>query len=686
MNATVKKLEELAGNVWWSWNSDALELFRALNPIVFENSGNNPLAALKAPSGGVLNGPRFNEQLDRVYGRFRDYMDAAGPRSEMPPVLYFCMEYGIHESLPIYSGGLGILAGDHVKATSDLGLPFTAIGLLVKEGYLTQRFDESGWQQDNHTALSVADSPLRQVMDSDGNALTTTVPIGSETVTVGAWKLAVGRSTLYLLDTDLPQNSPDARRITSRLYEDGVSLRIQQEMVLGIAGVKMARALDIPSSVYHLNEGHCSFVTLELLRERLEAGDTLDEAESCVQANTVFTTHTPVPAGHDRFERPLFEQAMGRYVAEFGIPIDKILSFGLASADSGDGAFNMTVLGLRLSRFANGVSELNGEVARAQWHHLFEVEDIDDVPIDHITNGIHIPTWIAPESKRFVEEACGTLNHRRTEESYWSALSAVSDEAIWELRTALRRRLVDFAYKKTGRGTLPQTCRLDPEVLTIGFARRMAPYKRAVLIFSDLDRARAMFANSERPIQLLFAGKAHPRNDLGKSYIQRIVEVSRMPEFSGKVVFLENYDMEVGRMLVSGCDVWLNNPRRPMEASGTSGQKVGAHGGLNLSVLDGWWPEGYSGANGWTIGVGSSPAVLQPEIQDASDATELYRVLEQEVLPAFYDRDEHGLPRRWIGMIRDALQTLPAKFSALRMVEDYIAKAYSEVEVVAQRP
>jgi alpha-glucan phosphorylase-like protein len=433
--------------------------------------------------------------------------------------------------------------------------------------------------------------------------------------------------------------------------------------------------------VYHLNEGHCSFVCLELLRERLAAGDSPEDAASWVRAQTVFTTHTPVPAGHDRFERPLFEDAMAGFVEELGLPMDDLLALGIAGVNGSDQTFNMTILGLRLSRWANGVSKLNGEVARAQWHHLYDVPNADDVPIAHITNGIHIPTWIAPDARRFVEEACGTLNSRRSEESYWLALSGVTDEAFWELRTTLRRRLVEFAYRKASAASLPQICTLDPEALTIGFARRMAPYKRAVLIFSDLDRAKALFTNPDRPLQLVFAGKAHPKNDLGKSFVQRIVEVSRMPEFVGKVVFLEDYDMQIGRMLVSGCDVWLNNPRRPMEASGTSGQKVGVHGGLNLSIRDGWWAEGYTGLHGWAIGDGRSDQSLDAVLQDSADAASLYDLLESDVVPMFYDRDRNGIPRRWITRIRNAMQTLPARFSAMRMVDDYVRLAYAPEEV-----
>lgn len=677
MDAQSSKLNELARNAWWSWNSDALDLFRALNPTVFDRTSNNPYAALRTASPAVLNGPRFNEQLDRVYSRFRDYMDADGPRADAPPVTYFCMEYGIHESLPIYSGGLGILAGDHVKAASDLGLPFTAFGLFVKEGYLTQRFDAHGWQQDHFHVLSAEASPLTRVVDRDGSPVTVTIPIGGDNVAVSAWKLEVGRSILYLLDTDLPVNSPESRSITARLYDDGVSLRIQQEMVLGIAGVRMARALGVDSQVFHLNEGHCSFVTLELLRERIAAGEGFDEAQDWVRGRTVFTTHTPVPAGHDRFERPLVEVAMGRYIDDLGIGLEEALALGRAPQPHPDQSFNMTILGLRLSRSANGVSALNGHVARDQWKHLFDLPSTDEVPIGHITNGIHIPTWIAPEAKRFVEEACGTLNARRAEEAYWSALGGATDEALWELRTLLRRRLVEFAYRKSAASSLPQNCKLDPEALTIGFARRMAPYKRAVLIFSDLDRAKALFANSQRPIQIVFAGKAHPRNDHGKSFVQRIVEVSRMPEFSGKVIFLENYDMEIGRMLVSGADVWLNNPRKPMEASGTSGQKIGVHGGLNLSILDGWWPEGYDGHNGWAIDGGAAGSEAE---MDSVDAAALYDMLESLVIPTFFDRNARGIPVKWTAMMRNAMQTLPARFSAMRMVDDYIADAYAPME------
>jgi starch phosphorylase/maltose phosphorylase len=439
----------------------------------------------------------------------------------------------------------------------------------------------------------------------------------------------------------------------------------------------MLRALDVPVSVYHLNEGHCSFVALELLRERIAAGASKIDAEEAVRACTVFTTHTPVPAGHDRFDVALFESTLSAFAGAFGWPIADLLAYGQETAGGFD-LFNMTVLGLRLSRSANGVSKLNGEVARAQWLGLYPGLSVDEVPIGHVTNGIHIPTWIAPAARKLVEEQCGPLDTRRSETSYWEPLRSLEDEAIWELRTRLRRDLVAFAYDRVSRGTLPQAFGLDPEALTIGFARRLAPYKRAILIFSDLERAARIFGDIDRPVQIIFAGKSHPNNDIGKSFIRQIIEVGRLPAFSGRIVFLENYDMEVGRMLVSGCDVWLNNPRRPMEASGTSGQKIAVHGGLNLSILDGWWPEGYNTRNGWAIGSRSDSAVSLPEEQDPIDADHLYGVLENEVLPTFFDRDERGVPRGWIERVREAMTGLPPQFSATRMVRQYADSIYAK--------
>ncbi|MGD8414336.1 MAG: alpha-glucan family phosphorylase [Candidatus Latescibacterota bacterium] len=676
MTETLKKLEELAHNVWWSWNPDVLELFRDLNPRAFRDDGNNPVAALRTPHKAILNGPEFRERVNEVYARFRSYMDSPGELSDRDPVAYFCMEFGIHESMPMYSGGLGILAGDHIKSASDLGLPLTGIGLLVKEGYLFQQFDASGWQQSLNPVLSLDHTPLRLVTNGDGSPLTVTVDIADEQVDVCAWSLQVGRCTLYYLDTDLTTNSPDARRITKRLYDDGPPIRIRQEMVLGIAGVRLLRALGLDASVYHLNEGHCSLVTLELLREQMDSGQTISEAEGWVRKHVVFTTHTPVPAGHDRFEPILLDETMPQFATSLGFSIDDMAAYGREHPGDPDGLFNLTILGLRLSRSANGVSSLNGEVSRAQWHRLFMNGSANDVPIGHITNGIHIPTWISPDARRFIEKVCGPLDLRRSNPEYWAPLGDLPDDALWELRTRLRRELVYFATDRISRGTLPQTCNLDPEALTIGFARRLAPYKRALLIFSDFERAARLFGDSDRPIQLIMSGKAHPHNDTGKAFIRRIAEVGREAGLRGRVVFLENYDIEIGRMLVSGCDVWLNNPRRPKEASGTSGQKIGVHGGLNLSILDGWWPEGYNGNNGWAIGDGSSMLAASDEEQDAIDAALLYDTLEQQVVPAFYERNEDGLPLQWTARMREALTGLPAPFSATRMVRQYADELY----------
>jgi starch phosphorylase len=677
MTTTQRKLEELAQNMWWSWNPDAVALFRELNPTIFRESGNNPFAALRLASGGILNGPDFGDRLERVYDSYRSYMQEPGQLADRDPVAYFCMEYGIHESMPMYSGGLGILAGDHIKSASDLGLPFTGVGLFVKEGYLLQKFDSTGWQQSLNPELDSDLTALRQVTLDDGSALTVTVEIAEDMVHVAAWKLSVGRSTLYYLDTDLPENSPSNRRITKRLYDDGDEIRIRQEVVLGIAGIRLLRALETQVSVFHLNEGHCSFVALELLREQIAGGAIRSEAEDWVRDHVVFTTHTPVPAGHDRFKPFLFESVLSGFAGSLGLSVNELAAYGREHPSDANDSFNMTILGLQLSRSANGVSRLNGEVARAQWLSIFPDKAVKDVPIGHVTNGIHVPTWFSPTARKVVEESCGPIGLDRSNADYWAPLRDLSDEALWEMRTQLRRELVSFAYAHVARGTLTQSVALDPEALTIGFARRLAPYKRAVLIFSDIERIASLVGDVDRPVQLIFSGKAHPKNDTGKSFIRQIAEIGRSPAFNGRVIFLENYSMEVGRMLVSGCDVWLNNPRRPMEASGTSGQKIAMHGGLNLSILDGWWPEGYNKTNGWAIGDRSDAEVALPEHQDPIDAANLYEVLSQNVIPSFYDRDESGIPKAWTSMMREAMTGLTAPFSATRMVREYADEIYS---------
>jgi alpha-glucan phosphorylase-like protein len=672
---TRDKLESLAANLWWTWNPEARDLFRRLNPDAFQAAHHAPLPALRQADPALLDDDRFVDDVSAVYDTFQAYMDTP-TRADAPRTAYFCMEYGLHESMPSYSGGLGVLAGDHTKATSDLGLPFVAIGLFLKNGYFKQSFDENGQQFDTHPGIDPNDHPLRLVTDDDGTPVTVTVHLGDQPLVLKAWRLDVGRTPLYLLDADLDENPVDLRTLTHNLYQGGNHIRLQQEIVLGIGGVRLMRALDLDADVYHLNEGHCAFLTLELMRERMDAGEPRKAAERWVREHCVFTTHTPVPAGHDRFNPGRTLGQMTTFRDQLGLSDRDFMAYGRVDPDDDGESFTMTVLGLKMSRAANGVSRLNGEVARTQWKALYPDRPVDEVPIGHITNGIHLPTWTAPHARAFLEQRLGDWLARRQEPDFWKdAIANIPDSDLWQYRSTLRGLLLDFVADYVARQSLPQTVDLAPEALTIGFARRFATYKRAPLIFSDLERAERIFANADRPVQILFAGKAHPEDEGGKGYIRTIFEMSQRPAFKGKVVFLENYSMEIGRMLVSGCDVWLNNPRRPMEASGTSGQKIAAHGGLNVSILDGWWPEGYDGSNGWTIGDGT----VYPDVgkQDAEDATALYAVLENEVIPAFYDRDPEGLPRGWISRMRRAMQTLPATFSAVRMVSDYVEEMYT---------
>lgn len=673
------QLNELSRNLWWSWNPDALTLFKRLNPDAFAASGNNPIVALKHARQVELEDPYVIEQIDSVYRKFRRYMDEPGGREDAPSVSYFCMEYGLHESMPLYSGGLGILAGDHTKAASDVGLRFTAVGLFIREGYFRQYFDSDGMQHDDYPAIDVTQHPVEPVLDQNGQPIVVTVHSGDDPIHIRAFRIEIGKTKLYLLDTDFASNPYRFRFLTRRLYQGDRKTRIQQEIILGIGGARMLHEIGIRSDVYHLNEGHCAFLTLELMREHVEKGASFDEAREKVRAQSVFTTHTPVPAGHDRFSPELFMSCMHTFRDSLRISDHQLMSLGRVNPDDPSEEFTMTVLGLRLARAANGVSKLNGKVARRQWHHMYPDRPAEEVPISHITNGIHLPTWASPASRTFLRVNLGSWTNDREKQSTWDRIDQVSDQAIWEYRRKLRQNLIDFVNRKVAQQSLPQKSLLNPRALTIGFARRFATYKRAPLLFSDIERVANLFSKYERNIQVIYAGKAHPQDEGGKEFIRTIYELSQQSQFKGRLIFLENYNMEIGRMLVSGCDVWLNNPRRPYEASGTSGQKIALHGGLNLSILDGWWPEGYdNGTNGWAIGTDASHEYMDPAEQDAIDAELLYQVLENEVLPLFNKRGPEGLPNDWIQMIRSSIRSLTYQFSAHRMITDYIDQMYTE--------
>ena len=679
---TREKVTALAKNLWWSWNPEVLDLFQRLNPERFRAAGNNPVASLADPDAAVLEDSRFMEDVDEAYQAFQGYMDRAPRYEDAPRVSYFCMEFGLHESLPLYSGGLGILAGDHAKAASDLGLPFTAIGLFLREGYFRQHFDKSGWQQADFPQLDPEVHPLTLVRNEEGEVLTVTVHLEDQPLVLQAWRVELGRTTLYLLDSDLEVNPPELRSVTRRLYQGGPERRLQQEIVLGIGGMRLLRALGVETDVYHMNEGHCAFLTLELLREHVEAGAAPEAAAEWVRDQCVFTTHTPVIAGHDRFRPDLVTTQMRYFLEQSHLSDAEFMGYGRVNPGNADEPFCMTVLGLKMARKANGVSRLNGQVVREQWQMMYPEASSAEVPIGHVTNGIHLPTWTTPHARAMINARFGDWLSNRDDPAFWEQVDRLTDEQLWQYRSTLRGILLDFVRKHVERQSLPQKFNLDPDALTIGFARRFATYKRAPLLFQDTERAIRLFSQADRPLQVIYAGKAHPEDEGGKQFIQRIYEMSQHPAIDGRVVFLENYDMEIGRQLVSGCDVWLNNPRRPMEASGTSGQKITVHGGLNFSVLDGWWPEGYNGENGWTIGEAFT-APAEGHNEDAEDALALYDTLENEILPAFYDRDEQGVPHAWVARMREAIRTLPARFSAARMVSDYVEQMYRQVDAQA---
>ncbi len=672
---TLEKLNALVDNLWWSWNPDAINLFRSLNPEVFAATNNNPRIALQHADQGLVASSGFAKAVDRIYDSFASYMSDSNIDRSLPHVGYFCMEYGLHESIPIYSGGLGILAGDHTKAASDVGLPFTAVGLYLRDGYFKQFFDKTGSQLAEYPGIDSTTQPFRTAVDAEGNPIEVSINIGGETVYLQAKLMDIGRVSIVLLDADIDANGFDNKFLTRRLYGGDRKTRLQQEMILGIGGIRMLRALDISPDLFHMNEGHCAFLALELVREQTSEGLNLQDAENEVRNMCLFTTHTPVMAGHDRFDPGLFDEQMTGYASELNISMHDLLAYGRVNPDDHDEQFTMTVLGLNLAANANGVSKLNGEVARDQWKDKYPDRSVDEVPIGHVTNGIHLPTWTSPSARSFLDKH---LPNWSTSRLAWNKVENIQASDLWQYRSQLRKRLVDFVNDRVQHQTLQQQSRLDPNTLTVGFARRFATYKRAPLLFHDLGRIKSIFANTDAPIQVIYAGKAHPADKLGQEFIREIFQFTQDPDFSGKLVFVEGYDMEIGRMLVSGCDVWLNNPRRPYEASGTSGQKVAVHGGLNLSILDGWWPEGFDGTNGWSIGTDASSEYRDPKVQDPEDANLLYEALETQVIPSFYQRDEDNVPQAWVDLMRSAMKILPYQFSARRMIMDYIDQYYSQ--------
>jgi starch phosphorylase len=692
-----ERLWALARNLWWSWDHDTTSLFRDLDPLRWRELHHNPLsvlgeiplAKLEQRAGQLVLHGRINYayrrqceylQADRTWGA--THAGVLRPR----PVAYFSAEFGLHESLPVYSGGLGVLAGDHIKSASDLDIPLVGIGLFYGQGYFRQRLDANGWQQEEYLQTDINQLPMEPAIGKSGGPVTVEIETRSGSIKAKVWRVKVGRCDLLLLDSNVEGNAPEDRELTSRLYGGDGRIRIRQELLLGVGGFRALRAMGITPGVLHLNEGHSGFAVLEAILNRMQdEGVSFGEAVPRVGREVVFTTHTPVPAGHDRFHAGLIEEHLGRLRERLGLSHESLMALGRENPGNPHEEFCMTVLGLKLARRANAVSALHGHVSRAMWTCLYPGRQEDAVPIGHITNGVHVPTWLAPQMFRLYDRHLGTGWHEHSGEArIWEGIENVDDGELWETHLSLKARLLEFVRRRAveqagrrdeGSERLAELGRVfSPDALTIGFARRFATYKRANLLLADLEKLAGMVNDPKRPVQFVFAGKAHPRDDPGKGVLQEVAQMMRRKPFADKFVFVEDYDVDVGRHFVQGVDVWLNNPRRPLEASGTSGQKVVLNGGLNLSVLDGWWAEAYDGLNGFAIGTGRTHANM--DVHDNRDREDLYRVLREEVIPLYYQRDRDGLPRGWIKRMKRTIRTLGWRFNANRMVMDYVLKCY----------
>jgi starch phosphorylase len=686
-------LVKLALNLRWSWDTQTVDLFRWVDGEAWERAGHDPMRML-----GLVKPDRYEEllgdgpfmaflasvaeDLDSYLEKPRWYQAHAG--DALKAVAYFSPEFGVSEAVPIYSGGLGVLAGDHLKAASDLGVPLIAVGLLYREGYFRQHLNADGWQQERYPALDPHGMPLTLLRSDDGVPVQIEVDLAGITCAAQIWLAQVGRVPLLLLDCDVEANGPDERAVTDRLYGGGSEHRLRQEIVLGIGGYRALQAAGYEANVFHSNEGHAGFMGLERIRQLVAGrGLTFDEALEAVRSGTVFTTHTPVPAGIDVYDADSMDRYFSTFAAECGIEMAELMSLGHSPGEDPDSPFNMAVMGFRLAARSNGVSKLHGQVSRAIFAPLWPAVPGDEIPVGSITNGVHLPTWLSAEmaevlDRRFPPEWAESGTGR------WERVEEIPDAELWRARDRARERLVYFVRQRLRAQLLASGVSeseaawtddvFDPGVLTIGFARRFAPYKRGTLLLTDVERLKRLLLSGERPIQVVLAGKAHPHDDPGKELIRQLVHFAADPEVRGRFAFIEDYDMEVGRVLTSGADVWLNNPRRPMEASGTSGMKAALNGVINVSVLDGWWDECFDGQNGWAIGTDDTFA--DHSYQDRVEASALYDLLERDVVPRFYDRPEGPVPRRWIERMKSSIETLGPFVTADRMVRDYVNELY----------
>jgi glycogen phosphorylase len=686
-------LTELSQNIWWSWHPAARYLFKSLDRPTWKASTHNPVVLLHKIAPYRLIAAAEDKEYLKVYDSvIRDYkyeqsadsnLDSPSCRDlQKHTVAYFSMEFALHRSIPIYAGGLGVLAGDYCKEASDLGLPVVCVGFMYPQGYFSQRISEEGWQQEIYRQINFDEAPVKPVLDDKRCPVCVTVSLGGRTIYIAVWMVNVGRVKLYLLDTHLEQNNPQDRDLTARLYGGDKETRIQQEMILGLGGVRMLRRLNVNPTVWHANEGHTSFMILERCRELVQEGMEFTQAWEHVQSTTVFTTHTPVPAGNDAFPHNLVEKYFTHFYKGLGISREAFLDLGTQSSDPGK--FNMTVLGMRAANKRNGVSRLHGGVCRNMWHGLWPDLDEKDVPIISVTNGVHLPTWLAPQMATLYSHYLGTdWLDRQDDPAMWELVKNIPDEEIWNVRRWMKNKLHNEIRNRVGirwRGdkssltnALAMGSMLNSEVLTIGFCRRFTDYKRPWLILSDIERLKKMVQNEDFPVQIVFSGKAHPDDQHGKSLIQQVYNLAKNFEFKGRVVFVEDYDLHLARYLVHGVDLWLNNPRPLQEASGTSGMKAAINGVPNLSILDGWWYEGYNGSNGWAIHANEDHCSSD---NDRVDACSLFNLLENTIIPLYYERNRDGIPHAWLRVVKESIRSITPLFSARRMLKEYVEQMY----------
>ena len=693
----INRLQEIANNLWWSWNTDFLRLFKRIDNDLWETVDKNPVKFLKRVSQERIEmaskDDKFLKEYNKVVKNFDDYMSSKDtwfnkkyPNSRNDLIAYFSAEYGLDQTIPIYSGGLGILSGDHLKSASDLGIPLIGIGLLYKNGYFNQKINGYGDQETEYKNIDLYDLPITPVKDSKGDDLTIYVKFPKRRLYLKVWQVNVGRVTLYLLDSDIDKNNEEDRDVTLRLYGGDQEMRIRQEIVLGMAGVNLLKTLELNPTVYHMNEGHSAFLTLEIIKNIIkEKQVSFEVAKDIASSKTVFTTHTPVPAGNDIFPLDLVKKYFKDFWPRLGLSEEEFMKLGMKPCNELENGFNMGILALKIAGKKNGVSKLHGAVSRELFGEVWPNIAASESPIGYVTNGIHTCSWLAPKLKELYNKYLIPFwQDSMHKDEIWEKINNIPNEKLWQVHKERKEKLLQLVAKSTTERLRRSgysyeeineiVSKLNPDALTIGFARRFATYKRATLIFKDIERITQILNNNDRPVQLIFAGKAHPADKEGHDLIKYIHQVSMMPQFKGKIFLLENYNIAMSRYLISGVDVWLNNPRRPMEASGTSGQKASVNGVINFSVLDGWWAEGYDQTNGWTIGTNAEYESY--EAQDQADSQSMYRTLEEKIIPIYYDRDKSGMSKKWIEIMKNSIVTTGGKYSTARMLVDYTNQLY----------